>query len=77
MAARGIPISNVAVGSVIPSQSWGFSTRLYWTVTALNQTSNEQLDSPVWSFTTLPAGLSIDSVRVSATEWGQPAWSAS
>jgi hypothetical protein len=71
VAARGIPISNVAVGSVIPSQSWGFSTRLYWTVTALNQTSNEQLDSPVWSFTTLPAGLPIDSVRVSATEWGQ------
>ena len=71
VAARGTPISNVAVGSIIPSQPWGFSTRLYWTVTALNQTSNERLDSPVWSFTTLPAGLPIDSVVVSATEWGQ------
>jgi hypothetical protein len=55
---------------LVPRKRWPLGARLYWAVTAVNQTSVEQMDSPVWSFSTLPPGLPVDSLFVSATEWG-------
>lgn len=72
IAARSTaPIYNGVVPSLVPGKSWGLATRLYWAVTAENRTSVEQLDSPVWSFETLPAGLPVDSLALGASEWGQ------
>ena len=70
VAARGVPVATGSAPYLVPNHPWGFANRLYWTVTAINQTSNERLDSPVWSFETLPAGLPVDSTVVSASEWG-------
>jgi hypothetical protein len=71
VAARGgSPIYSGSEPLLVPSRPFGLGTRTYWAVTAINQTSHEQLDGPVWSFETLPPGLPVDSLSVDATEWG-------
>ena len=71
VAARGAPrIYGGPEPVFIPPVRWGFSARVYWAVTSTNQTSNERLDGPVWSFVTLPQGLAVDSLEVPAAEWG-------
>jgi Big-like domain-containing protein len=71
IAARSpSPIYVGAEPHLVPKQRWPLGARLYWAVTAVNQTSVEQMDSPVWSFATLSPGLPVDSLIVLPTEWG-------
>lgn len=71
VAARGArPIQSSAQPFLIPLKPWGFGARVYWAVTAVNRTSSERLDGPVWSFETLPPGIPVDSLVVPAGEWG-------
>ena len=71
IAARSpAPLRSGAEPYLVPSAPWSLGARHYWAVTAVNQTSGERLDSPVWSFETLPPGLPVDSLVVPATEWG-------
>ncbi|HEY2955496.1 MAG TPA: Ig-like domain-containing protein [Candidatus Eisenbacteria bacterium] len=63
----------VRVGSqpfYVPWESWGFDRRVYWAVTAANQTTGERFEGPVWRFETLPPGLPVDVLEVPAGEWG-------
>jgi hypothetical protein len=71
IAARApAPVRSGAEPYLVPTRPWPLGTRLYWAVTATNQTSGERLDGPVWSFETLPPGLPVDSLVVPAPEWG-------
>jgi hypothetical protein len=70
VAARGLPVSVVAQPTFVPRASWGWSTRRYWAVTAINRTTGERLAGPVWGFVTLPVQTPVDSLVVPAADWG-------
>jgi len=71
VAARSSdPISIGQLPYLMTRSPWGLGARVFWAGTAVNQTSDEHLDGPVWSFETLPAGTPVDSLFVSCTEWG-------
>ena len=71
VAARSsAPIYNGVLPYLLTPSPWALGARAYWTVTSVNQTSNERLDGPVWSFDTLPVGTPVDSLFIYCTEWG-------
>jgi len=71
IAARSpVPVRSGPEPYLVPARPWALGARLYWAVSATNQTTGERLDGPVWSFETLPPGLPVDSLVVPAPEWG-------
>ena len=71
VAARSAPPARiVAAPYYLPPRSWGLARRVYWAITATNQTTTERLVGPVWRFETLPAGLPVDSLSVSPDHSG-------
>ncbi len=49
---------------LLPRASWGNGTRLFWSITVRNLTTNDTVDGPVWNLTTVPANAPVDSVTV-------------
>ena len=71
VAARGSePVYSGPLPYLVAPRPWGVGARVYWAVNAVNQTSEERLDGPVWSFETLPVETPVDSLFVTPTEWG-------
>jgi hypothetical protein len=71
VAARGlVRVSSEAHAYFLPAVRWPLGTVLYWAVTAINVTTGERLDGPVWRYETLPVGTPIDSVIVPPADWG-------
>jgi len=55
---------------LLPPARWGLGARLHWSVTAVNRSTGERLEGPLWRFETLPAGFPVDSLDVPAADWG-------
>jgi hypothetical protein len=74
VAARTSAAAVLTRSYYVPFIRWPSGTRTYWSVTALNQTTGEQSDGPVWTFDTLPVDAPADSVVLLAADWGH--WDA-
>ncbi len=71
VAAKLVPARSARVHNYfLPATPWPFETRLYWSVTTLNTETMEEVDGPVWSFTTLPADTPVDSLSMAPVRWG-------
>jgi len=51
-------------GRYLPNVRWTYETTLFWSVTAVNQTTSEELQGPVWWFRTVPADTPVDSLMI-------------
>jgi hypothetical protein len=71
VATRGVPVLRVEPHAYsLPRTRWGFETRTYWAVTAVNRSTSERLAGPAAGFETLQAGLPVDSLDVPPDDWG-------
>jgi hypothetical protein len=71
VAARSAELKHTSSRAhLLPSARWGFGALLYWSVIAINQSTGERLEGPLWSFETLPAGTPVDSMIVPGADWG-------
>jgi hypothetical protein len=71
VATRAVaPLARVRTPYHFPAQSWGLGRRVHWSIRAVNDSTGEWADGPVWTFETLPAGTAIDSLEVGIDEYG-------
>jgi len=69
VAARTGPAIERRTAFYLPGARWPAGARVYWAVTAINETASEMLDSPVWWFDTVAESTPIDSLTVTASAW--------
>jgi len=71
VATRSVtPIDLHARGYYLARTRWGLDRTLYWTVDTENLTTTEKIPGSLWRFSTMPAGVPVDSLRLAASQWG-------
>lgn len=64
------PVARTASTWFLPRAYWPANTRVYWTVSTLNTTTGERLESPVAGFTVGSPDAPSRTVTVPMLEWG-------
>ena len=70
VATRALPAVSLDRAYYVPRRRWGSDSTTYWSVTAVNRSTGDSLEGPVWSFHTLPPDAPVETIMVPVSDWG-------